>query len=637
VQLLHDRLCLVTEWASGGTLASFLAAPRYARGAPEQLAAFMMRQLVAAVERLHAHRVAYRDIKVRRMRCALRPSLRAACSPACSPTCPASSPARRPRSNSPPARRPPAVRPRAPQLDNILLDLETFGPRAPRLLLADFGTCKSWDEGAPGCLTQTFMGTPGFMAPQILRLLSLHRDGDSPAPPPEARSCGSGMDDSAAEVGARTLGSADGLSDDGASSSSLDDSDDDADGAASEAAAAPSRGARAAASAAAAGAAAGRSRVYDAVKADIYSMGAILMYMLFGQLPYGFDQFSRLLPPREALTVLWTLESQQTWREAAGSVLLARGVSKEALDLLDAMLHPDEAARIDVDGIKAHPWFAQRLPRRYEAALEALGREQAELDGARRVLRDRSDAARRRASLEVPAWAASGSGSGGRGRAAGPGPLVPARGASEIEAATEELFAAAADPAALRRLRERRASLFVDLTPDAVADAWALGVQTEGARAGSAGGGASAEPRAAAPAAAWLRSCFGGRAGAAAPAPAPVAAPPAAPPAAPASPFAAAVRTPGPWMARPSPLALGAPCGGEPDADEAPWSPVAGGVACSVAGRSDSATSCDLPAGAGPCCDKALPPPALGLGCGGAAGSGAPALGARSWQEIPRY
>lgn len=126
VQLLHDRLCLVTEWASGGTLASFLAAPRYARGVPEQLAAFMMRQLVTAVERLHAHRVAYRDIK----------------------------------------------------LDNILLDLETFGPRAPRLLLADFGTCKSWDEGAPGCLTQTFMGTPGFMAPQILRLLSLHRDGD---------------------------------------------------------------------------------------------------------------------------------------------------------------------------------------------------------------------------------------------------------------------------------------------------------------------------------------------------------------------------------------------------------------------------------------------------------------------------
>jgi len=45
-----------------------------------------------------------------------------------------------------------------------LLDLDTFGKGAPRLLLADFGTCKAWEEGEEGCLTQTFMGTPGERA-----------------------------------------------------------------------------------------------------------------------------------------------------------------------------------------------------------------------------------------------------------------------------------------------------------------------------------------------------------------------------------------------------------------------------------------------------------------------------------------
>jgi hypothetical protein len=55
----------VTEYASGGTLAAFLSAPRYRGGAPEPLARFFMRQLWAAVDRLHSHRVAFRDIKAR--------------------------------------------------------------------------------------------------------------------------------------------------------------------------------------------------------------------------------------------------------------------------------------------------------------------------------------------------------------------------------------------------------------------------------------------------------------------------------------------------------------------------------------------------------------------------------------------
>lgn len=64
MQLLPDRLCLVTEWARGGALAAFLGQRKYAKGVDEQTALFFMRQLVGAVERLHANRVAYRDIKV---------------------------------------------------------------------------------------------------------------------------------------------------------------------------------------------------------------------------------------------------------------------------------------------------------------------------------------------------------------------------------------------------------------------------------------------------------------------------------------------------------------------------------------------------------------------------------------------
>ncbi|KIY99971.1 Serine/threonine-protein kinase N1 [Monoraphidium neglectum] len=389
MQLLHDRLCLVTEWASGGTLASFLAAPRYSRGVAEDLALFIMRQLVAAVERLHENRVAYRDIK----------------------------------------------------LDNILLDTTTFGAKAPRVLLADFGTCKAWEEGEAGCLASTFMGTPGFMAPQVLGSIFLHRESSASAAP----SVTSALDDSARESSFPTPGSS-------AHSAPAAVGAGLASGSAGPMGVSSSNG------------------MYDAVKADIYSLGAILMFLLFKELPFGFDKFSRLLPPGEALSVLWQLESEKSWREAAGAGLLRRSCDPGAIDLLDRMLQADESRRVDVAGIKAHPWFSRRLPRRYEAALARLARDQAGLDAARSELHGR--ASRRR--IVAPA-----------AHAHGPAAPPPARPLSGAEAALEQLFEAAGSQAALRRLREARASLYVDLEPAAVAAAWELGMQTEGTRPGA--------------------------------------------------------------------------------------------------------------------------------------------------------
>ncbi|KAI8475385.1 MAG: kinase-like domain-containing protein [Monoraphidium minutum] len=405
MQLLHDRLCLVTEWAAGGTLATFLQSPRYARGVPEDLAVFVLRQLVAAVERLHTNHVAYRDIK----------------------------------------------------LENILIDTATFGAKAPRVLLADFGTCKAWEDGEASCLASTFMGTPGFMAPQVLgSIFNLRRDSGAPS---------SGLDDSACEAEAAS-----------APGDSVRSSGPNLPG-----------GGGVNASAARSGAA-----TYDAVKADIYSLGAILMFMLFKELPFGFDKFSRLLPPGEALSVLWQLESEQSWREAAGPRLLRRRAAPEALDLLDRMLDPDEDSRADLAAIKAHPWFSRRLPRRYEAAAAALAKEQARLDAARCALQDRS--ARRRPSAAAAAAADASASAHSRGLASRSRPQ------SGIEAALEQLLDAASSRPALRRLRESRTSIFVDLAPESVADAWELGLQSEPSRppkaapaaCGCAGRGAAA-------------------------------------------------------------------------------------------------------------------------------------------------
>lgn len=523
MQLLHDRLCLVTEWASGGTLSTFLSGPKYSRGVSEQLAVFMMRQLIGAVEKLHVHRVAYRDIK----------------------------------------------------LDNILLDLDTFGKGAPRLLLADFGTCKAWEEGEEGCLTQTFMGTPGYMAPQVLRLLSLHRD----LPDNSRHSLPlSEMDDSAA----MSASSSDG------SSSSLHSVDGAGEGGPV-------------------------SRAYDAVKADIYSLGAILMYMLFKELPYGFDKFARLLPPREALSVLWQLESQHSWREAAGSQLGTRRVSPEALDLLDQMLQADEGRRIDIGAIKAHPWMAQKLPKRYESALEQLAKEQLGLDLVRRALQDRSQ---RRASIGSapfmsPGAAAVSSAFAGSGPRSGAS--CSSRPMSGVESALETLFSYATDAAALAHLKERGASLFVDVCPDGVASAWELGVQTENVKTGRP----------------LRRSTSGGVPDIFPPPPSGFA------PAAPASSVAAAaaaapaaVAAAG-W-ARPTAAQLAAAAAFDPDGcgapagDDRPCGPL------SVAGRSDSATSTEMPSAAlgAPEKQRAVAElTAAALGAAAAAAAGGPRLG----------
>lgn len=126
---------------------------------------------------------------------------------------------------------------------------------------------------------------------------------------------------------------------------------------------------------------------YDARKADIWSVGALLHYMLHQQLPYGYDSFAPLLPPAEALMTLYQLENERTWKDALGARGLKR-ISPEAQDLLDQLLHADEDQRISIRQIKEHPWYNRPLPASYSRALEQMQSDMQRPDAVAMQLRE---------------------------------------------------------------------------------------------------------------------------------------------------------------------------------------------------------------------------------------------------------
>ncbi|KAF8070863.1 SAPK1 [Scenedesmus sp. PABB004] len=270
-RLTGGSLQLVLEQCSGGTLEAFCRSRRV----DEDTARFFLHQLVSVLEHLHRSRVAYRDMK----------------------------------------------------LQNVLLAAR--GP-APRLVLCDLGTARHWAKGAP-LRSETFVGTPGFMAPQVLASMF---NGAAASP---------GAQNSSHYAQQHEPGSSD---DDASRHSGSRDS----------------------------------QRSYDARKADIWALGALLHYMLHRALPYGYDSFAPLLPPAEALLMLHQLEAAHTWKDAGGRGLVA--VSADAQDLLDQLLHPDEDARISLAGVRAHPWFTRPLPPRFAAALADMDAQRRDLAAA---------------------------------------------------------------------------------------------------------------------------------------------------------------------------------------------------------------------------------------------------------------
>ena len=68
------------------------------------------------------------------------------------------------------------------------------------------------------------------------------------------------------------------------------------------------------------------------------------------------------------------------WQDSKFLQKNVASLSPEVKDLLDQILVIDPSKRITVEGIIEHPWYKQKLPAKYQTALDEMDRQQAELD-----------------------------------------------------------------------------------------------------------------------------------------------------------------------------------------------------------------------------------------------------------------
>lgn len=119
---------------------------------------------------------------------------------------------------------------------------------------------------------------------------------------------------------------------------------------------------------------------YDGCAADVWSAGICLFAMLSnGSLPFNFDQdFDRIAEEQGLSAAL--RNSWQREKSVPCDKNERRGrFSKELADLLDQLLEPDEAKRIDFSAALAHPWTAAPLSDECTAALAEQEAEQGKL------------------------------------------------------------------------------------------------------------------------------------------------------------------------------------------------------------------------------------------------------------------
>jgi serine/threonine-protein kinase SRK2 len=116
---------------------------------------------------------------------------------------------------------------------------------------------------------------------------------------------------------------------------------------------------------------------YDGAAADVWSAGVVLAVMLLHRLPFAFADVAASLDGPAMMRVAWEAELRTRWRAADAKRAAALDLSADALDLLDRMLEPDEAKRITLAEVCAHPWHNQALPEPMAAALAAQAAAQA--------------------------------------------------------------------------------------------------------------------------------------------------------------------------------------------------------------------------------------------------------------------
>jgi len=92
-----------------------------------------------------------------------------------------------------------------------------------------------------------------------------------------------------------------------------------------------------------------KKEAYNGFSADVWSLGTILYIMLYGELPFGFDQRVKNLAEGKEHPPLYFADDRNP-----------NQVSESAKDLLGAMLAADPAKRITMEGVAKHRWMKSK-------------------------------------------------------------------------------------------------------------------------------------------------------------------------------------------------------------------------------------------------------------------------------------
>ncbi|KAF8062957.1 SAPK1 [Scenedesmus sp. PABB004] len=176
-----------------------------------------------------------------------------------------------------------------------------------------------------------------------------------------------------------------------------------------------------------------KAALYDGTKADIWAAGVMLVVMLIGRFPFEGIEMSNATNLEEVSAHVWRQQNTASWHDNPLIAQDAAMLSAECTDLLNRMFALEEGQRIDIPGIREHPWFARPLPPLYANAMGRLNEEQARIDqqvaAGAFVSRDRDSALRRmiylaasRYSPEQEDAASAGAYAGASGGEAGAAP-----------------------------------------------------------------------------------------------------------------------------------------------------------------------------------------------------------------------
>ncbi len=99
--------------------------------------------------------------------------------------------------------------------------------------------------------------------------------------------------------------------------------------------------------------------------------------MLIGKFPFEGDSASTAVIA-DPVKKIWLQQNKRKWSENSLLIDQLKYLSPEVTDLLDRMFDLDEGKRIDIAGIKSHPWFKKPMRPHLEEAIAKMEQEQAE-------------------------------------------------------------------------------------------------------------------------------------------------------------------------------------------------------------------------------------------------------------------